>query len=742
MPTTIQPPPIRQHSTGCSLCLTAMLLLLAFAVGAQEVASPLVLARVNLAGPAPADALPTHALLQDASGQDYRLVLATEAALTAAGQPWRVIEARAAAPGEYLLALPRRAGAREAAQVRFTILADDGRQLLLRATDDEAEELAALGFALQRLSPEPLCWSVPRGHSPKDGDPWSPRFSSPPDDRVAAALAQVSSTNLYWLLRRLCGEEALLSAGEAFVVSNRNTSSPALRRAVQFATNRFAALGLDTQLHPWLRNSVTNHNVVATQRGGARSNEFVLVTAHLDNMPSAARAPGADDNASGCAAVLTVAGLFRQFQFERSVRYLLFTGEEQGLFGSTAYAALAAANQDNIVGVLNLDMIAWDSSNTPPTLNLHTRTTSNPGFSNDLAIVTLFTNCVGAYGLGTQLSPRMLASSIGYSDHAPFWNQGFPAALVIEQDDGDFNPYYHTVNDSVARVNWTYLTAAVRAAIATTAHMARPVGVVRGGVLEVADSDWISASGTGTGAFRAAWGRQATAGLDPLDVPWTNLPVPPQARWLRAASTVGGAALQTEARPDDGELRFQVQLSAVVTNGITFSSTNRLRFEWLTGDEPDRTYTARLELHPAFTATPEGFLCFTNLRESLVQGGFVALPALTGLTNGAVYGTCEIAIRALATNRADCPVRLVSDAAGLSVVTRAQVGTRIADEVQTAPTPNAAVWQPVGTFTNRVAPDAASFGTGWRELTYPLGMGTTPAEEERYFRLRRTWLPQ
>jgi hypothetical protein len=734
--------------------LAFAVLVLASAVEAQETVPPVALARVDLAGVAPAYALPAHALLQDANGQDYLLVFATETALAAARQLWRVIEARATAPGDYLLARPVRAGAREALQVRFNILADDGRQLLLRATAAEAEDLAGLGCLVQRLSSEPLRWSLPHGRSPKDGEPWSPQFSSPPDARVAAALEQVSSTNLYWLLRRFTGEEPLLATNGPRLIQYRQTPSKPQIWALQFVAERFSALGRDTQYQTWWLNLVnplwSGFNIVATQRGGALSNEVVLITAHLDDLSQDGYAPGADDNASGCAAVLTAAGLLRQFNFERTIRYVLFTGEEDGLYGSTYYAGQAVTNGENIVAVLNLDMIGWDTSNTPPTLNLHIRSTASPGFSNDLAIVTLFTNCVGTYGVSQQLAPRILTDNTGYSDHEPFWNRGFSAALVIEDDYGDFNPYYHTRNDTVARLNWTYLTAAVRAAIATTAHMARPTGVVRGGVLELADSDWLgerashpgSGSSTGVGAFRAAWGRQATVGLDPLDVLWTNLPAPPQARWLRVASTVAGAALQTEAQPDNGDVRFHIQLSAVVTNGTTFSSTNRLRFELLTGDEPDRTYTARVELDPAFTDALGGFLCFTNLREALVQGGFVSFPALTNLTNGATYGTCEFAIRALATNRTDCPAQLVADSGGLSLVTRAQIGTFIADEVQTATTPNAAVWQPVGTFTNRVAPDAVNFDSGWQELTYDLGLHVAPAEGSRYYRLRRTWLPQ
>lgn len=718
-------------------CLWAWLgLVLPGATALAQPSVPTLLARVDFAGSPAAVALPAHAALQDAAGQGYLLVFAPESALAGSGHSWRVLEAAAGLPEEYLLVLPLRAGAREAVWARFQPLADDGRQLLVRARGHEAAELAEWGCALQRLEPKPLRWSPPGRPQPKDGEPWLPRFTSPPDDRIATALDQVSGTNLFWLMRRLTGEEPLLSRGEAQVIPTRNTGTIPLRRAVEFATNRFATLGLQTGLHRFTNYLTPDYNVIATQLGGARSNEFILITAHLDNLPLGL-APGADDNASGCAAVLTAAGLFRQFQFERSIRYVLFSGEEQGLIGSQAYAGTAAANGDHIVGVLNLDMIAW-ASLTPPRLNLYTRRSNHPGFTNDLAIAGLLTNCVTAYGLSGQLLSLVLATGMGYSDHAAFWNRGYPAICVIENYGGDFNPHYHTTNDSVAHLNWNYFLAATRASLATLAHMARVTGFTPGGVIEVADSDW-RGPGRGTGAFAAQWGAAAESGLDPLDVPWDALPPTAHAVGLRAGSRLATNLLQTEARPDGHDVRFRIELTARTTNGVAFPSTNRLRLEPLTGLAPDRAYTLRVRLDPAFTGLEAVWETHADLRTALDGGGFVDLPPLTGLTNDAVYGVCDLAIRALATNRADIPLTPLAGAEGPELLTRAQVGSRIVDVIQTALTASASEWETVATFTNQVPPDAASFEEGWRELTYSLDLGGEPDGGQRYFRLRRAW---
>ena len=57
----------------------------------------------------------------------------------------------------------------------------------------------------------------------------------------------------------------------------------------------------------------------------------MLIVAHLDDMPATGAAPGADDNASGSVGVMIASEIMRDYQFERTVRFIFFTGEEQGL---------------------------------------------------------------------------------------------------------------------------------------------------------------------------------------------------------------------------------------------------------------------------------------------------------------------------------------------------------------------------------------------------------------------------
>jgi hypothetical protein len=151
---------------------------------------------------------------------------------------------------------------------------------------------------------------------------------------------------------------------------------------------------------------------------------------------------------------------------------VLFTGEEQGLRGSAAYAADCAAQGDDIRGVVNLDMIAYDSD-AAPIIDMHT----DGDMPDSLELARIFSETVQIYGL--DLAPDHLIDGPGIyrSDQWSFLTQGYPAFLVIE-DWQDFTPHYHKTSDTLATLNLDYYAEATRAAIATLMHLARPVGGV------------------------------------------------------------------------------------------------------------------------------------------------------------------------------------------------------------------------------------------------------------------------
>ena len=225
---------------------------------------------------------------------------------------------------------------------------------------------------------------------------------------------------------------------------------------------------------PGPRISLSGRNVIAEIEGRVDPERVFMMTAHLDSHTSGTRppwtspAPGADDNASGSAAVLLTAAVLSQYDWDCTLRFALWTGEEQGLFGSTAYANRIAPTGENIIGVLNLDMLAWNTPGTPPDIDLH----ANWRIPGSLDLAWLFQEVVTDYGL--HLTPEIIRDGSPNSDHSSFWKHGYPTILAIEdtrpRQNSDFNPNYHTVNDLSQNLDYAYFTEFIRAALGAMVH--------------------------------------------------------------------------------------------------------------------------------------------------------------------------------------------------------------------------------------------------------------------------------
>jgi hypothetical protein len=193
-----------------------------------------------------------------------------------------------------------------------------------------------------------------------------------------------------------------------------------------------------------------------------------MICGHLDSTSPNTQydAPGADDNGSGSAAVVEAARIMSQYDFEYSVIYALWGGEEQGLHGSEHYADSAAAAGMEIHGVVNLDMIFYGP---PPDdqAELHYNTASTGlGLAFDAISDTYVPS----------LEKTVANPPVSASDHSSFWNAGYPAMLSIEKEVWN-NPYYHQTSDLMDNYleYFPFGTDMARAAIATVAYLATPV---------------------------------------------------------------------------------------------------------------------------------------------------------------------------------------------------------------------------------------------------------------------------
>jgi hypothetical protein len=275
---------------------------------------------------------------------------------------------------------------------------------------------------------------------------------------VASIMNQVSADSVYKFERQLCGDTACTIGGAPYTISTRNSSQTGNIKASNYIYERFQSFGLTA----WYQTITgTRINVLAKKLGTKYPNQYVIICSHYDDMPTGSTAPGADDNASGTIAVIEAARLLANVNLPYTILFAAWDEEELGLYGSQAYADSAYYRGDSIIAVLNFDMIAYDG-NQDGALDVNTNSASTP-LANDFAqIVNIYQ---------PTLVPQVTTSLNGGSDHQSFQSRGYKAILSIE-DNSDFTPYYHTVNDTYSTLNKPYFIKMIKAGIAALVTIA------------------------------------------------------------------------------------------------------------------------------------------------------------------------------------------------------------------------------------------------------------------------------
>ena len=352
----------------------------------------------------------------------------------------------------------------------------------------------------------------------------------PQNSIIEEVITQIITETLVHDLAGLTGQRPVTVAGSLYTITTRNTTfAEAISMTTRYAHEQFEGYGVDVSYHTYTFDDELRRNVVAEQAGLIQSKEIYLITAHVDDMPKNDPAPGADDNGTGSVAVMTAARLLGTRHFVHTLRFVLFTGEEQGLLGSEAYAADCKRQGENIRGVVNLDMIGYNTRQ--PVFDAYARKGTSPGASESRQLAEVFSNTIATHNL--ELIPHRIDLDdypLKYgSDQWSFLKQGYPAILVIEDyAGGDFTPHYHTVSDTIDTLDLGYYADVTRASVATLAHLGQPlpsdaVGQLSGTVRNL--ETWEPLSATTVTAFWPTYGYTFTARSDAHGAYSATLPV-------------------------------------------------------------------------------------------------------------------------------------------------------------------------------------------------------------------------
>jgi len=330
----------------------------------------------------------------------------------------------------------------------------------------KARRVAAEALTSHEVQIVKLPRSVSLGRSEPAPARWQNDLAYSPD--IRAMVDVVSPTLLIDHVCKLQDDDSQSYCNE--LGTRHSYATAALDEAARYLHNQYAAMGLNVAYQPFPYAGYVMNNVVAELPGAGPNREHIyILCAHYDSTArdSSSIAPGADDNASGSAAVLEAARILSQFSFDRTIRFVHFAGEEQGMLGSQRYAETAAQRGDLIAGVINLDMIAYER--VPPNdhiVEIHAG--MNPV---SIALADVFVSNIAEYEL--LLLPEILTSTAtSRSDHGSFWNQGYPAILGIEDFGGDFNPYYHSTRDTLTHIQTHMMVEYTKACVATLAELA------------------------------------------------------------------------------------------------------------------------------------------------------------------------------------------------------------------------------------------------------------------------------
>lgn len=242
----------------------------------------------------------------------------------------------------------------------------------------------------------------------------------------------------------------------------RVTETPECHAAGDYLFSEFQSMGLDVRFHNWSHGGYTDRNVEGTLQGvDNTSDEIYIICAHFDTV---AGSPGADDDGSGVANFLSAAYLMSQYEFNHTVRFVGFSGEEEGLHGSHVYAQEAFDNGDNIVAVLNVDMISYAVQN-GDRVKVFDNEESQWLTDFTIDVAQTYDEYIGLNIIDSGWS--------GSSDHYYFWEYGYDAIFYHNYDQ---NPYYHSPQDIIDNMNLSYATKCSRLSLATLAELAQPVG--------------------------------------------------------------------------------------------------------------------------------------------------------------------------------------------------------------------------------------------------------------------------
>ena len=274
------------------------------------------------------------------------------------------------------------------------------------------------------------------------------------DEDIIDLIKQIDEDLVYGYL------EKLVSYGP------RYTGTENCTLAGDYIYSEFENMSLDVEFHEWEFDEYKSRNVVATLNGNnPSSNAIMIICAHYDTIRVS---PGANDDGSGVAAVLAIANITSKYSFNHTIRFIAFSGEEAGTYGSFTYARDAYRRGDNIYAVLNMDIVGWAESEYGGKIIRFSHTERSSWiaeFADDIS-----KKYIDIIDLTIEDLPNYRGA-----DHQAFVDYGYDGVWIVEHDPCKHG---HSPYDNLTYINSTYLAKATKLLLAVLVEMAiKPIDI-------------------------------------------------------------------------------------------------------------------------------------------------------------------------------------------------------------------------------------------------------------------------
>jgi len=270
-------------------------------------------------------------------------------------------------------------------------------------------------------------------------------------------------------------EAALRRHIAAIASREHNMAHPvALEAAAKEIERVLAELGFTVLLQRFSTPLGEARNIEVEIAGGALAREIVLVGAHYDSVSGS---PGANDNGSGVAALLELARLMRDAKPARTLRLVWFVNEEPPYYkgedmGSRRHARRSRERGENIVAMFSVETVGYysereGSQRYPFPLGLFYPARGDfLAFVSNLGSRALLHEAIMAFRRRAEFPSEGVAApafipGVDWSDHASFWEQGYPALMLTDTAPYRY-PWYHSAQDTPDKVDYARLARVVR----------------------------------------------------------------------------------------------------------------------------------------------------------------------------------------------------------------------------------------------------------------------------------------